>query len=68
MPLVSIVASAALWATVSPPPSNPNLACALFLAWSLPATAWLTLHPLSASARRAQATEHPSWLRTRRAG
>lgn len=51
IPLVSIAASAALWATVSPPPSNPNLACALFLAWSVPATAWLTLAPLNAFAR-----------------
>ena len=54
IPLVSIAASAALWATVSPPPSNPNLACALFLAWSLPATAWLSLAPLRRLARRTQ--------------
>jgi hypothetical protein len=53
IPLVSIVASAALWATVSPPPSNPALACALFLAWSVPATAWLTLGPLSGGRRLA---------------
>ncbi len=56
IPIVSIVASAALWATVSPPPSNPNLACALFLAWSVPATAWLTLAPLSGLARRGAAS------------
>jgi hypothetical protein len=46
IPLVSILASIALWATVSPPPQNPALACALFLAWAVPAAAWLTLAPL----------------------
>jgi hypothetical protein len=50
IPVVSIVASAALWATVSPAnPSNPDLTCALFLAWSVPAAAWLTLAPLRAA-------------------
>jgi hypothetical protein len=50
VPVVSVVASAALWATVSPAnPSNPDLACALFLAWSVPAAAWLTLAPLRAA-------------------
>jgi hypothetical protein len=51
IPVVSILASIALWATVSPPATNPALACALFLAWSVPAAAWLTLAPLRRSAR-----------------
>lgn len=46
IPVVSILASIALWATVSPPATNPALACALFLAWAVPAAAWLTLAPL----------------------
>ena len=46
IPVVSILASAALWGTLSPAPAKPALACALFLAWSVPATAWLTLAPL----------------------
>ena len=54
IPVVSIVASIALWATVSPPATNPALACALFLAWAVPAAAWLTLAPLRA--RRDEAT------------
>jgi hypothetical protein len=57
IPLVSIVASAALWATVSPPPSNPDLACALFLAWAVPASAWLTVAPLARLARRTTGNE-----------
>lgn len=48
IPVVSIAASIALWATVSPAPANPALACALFLAWSVPAAAWLALAPLRA--------------------
>lgn len=48
IPVVSILASLALWATVAPAPANPALACALFLGWSLPAAAWLTLAPLRA--------------------
>jgi hypothetical protein len=46
VPVASILASIALWATVSPPATNPALACTLFLAWAVPAAAWLTLAPL----------------------
>jgi hypothetical protein len=46
IPIVSIAASAALWATASHLTSERDLACVLYLAWALPAAAWLSLAPL----------------------
>lgn len=63
IPVVSILASVALWATVSPPANDPALACALFLAWAVPAAAWLMLAPLRTGRVPAPARPRPAAAR-----
>lgn len=54
VPVVSIAACIALWATVGHPAENRDLANALYLAWSLPLAGWLALRPARLSGRRAR--------------
>jgi hypothetical protein len=51
VPIVSLVASAALWATAGEPGANRDLTCALYLAWSVPLAAWLALRPARLGSR-----------------
>ncbi len=62
IPLVSIAASLALWITADHPPADRDLACALYLAWSVPLAAWLASAPL----RRLPAWTEPSSRLSRR--
>jgi hypothetical protein len=55
IPVISIAASLALWATLGNPAENRDLTCVLYLAWSLPLAAWLTLRPARLGRRAAAA-------------
>jgi hypothetical protein len=52
LPVVTILACLAGWATLLHPVANPTLACALYLAWSLPLAGFLMAGPWRAYAKR----------------
>ena len=52
LPVVTILACVAGWATLLHPVANPTLACALYLAWSLPLAGYLMAGPWMTYAKR----------------
>jgi hypothetical protein len=54
IPVISIAASLALWATAGNHVESRDLASALYLAWSLPLAGWLVLRPARLGGRAAR--------------
>jgi hypothetical protein len=59
LPIVTATVSVVAWATLMHPPASPALACALYLAWSLPLTAYLLTAALGAGRGAPYAAKRP---------